>query len=328
MPKPIAFLIFLIVEIVLLPITLIGYVWWAVGVFPTNRRAGVSVTAYKPLLSRWMMHEAGTRADEASKRVLMALPGASPLAFQMLMGPTFLAMRLIGVELSLVKYPPARPSTPVTAISHRTEFLDKALLDHLDKVTQVVILGAGWDTRAYNLSPGAEVLVFEVDTAEMQSIKRKALQNAGIDTTYVTFVTADFNKEPWLETLKRYDFDPGSPTFFLWEGVIYYLEAEAVHATLDAISSQCAGGSAIAFDYYGSEYIIRNLAKVTRLSGEPLQFGVPTDPPARQQVVNLLEAHGLKLERFEPFGEESADSKPFGGLAVAVSVSKPANQVS
>jgi len=320
MPKPITFLIFVIIEIILLPITLIGYVWYAVGMFPSSRRTGVSATAYKPLLVRWMMHEAGTRADEASKRVLIALPGISPLVLQMMMGPTFLAMRLADVKLSLIKYPPARPSTLMTALNHRTEFFDKALLDHLDSVKQVVILGAGWDTRAYNLPPGAEVRVFEVDTAEMQPIKRKALQNAGIDTTHVTFATADFNKEPWLETLKQHDFDPGLPTFFLWEGIIYYLETEAVHATLNAINSQCAGGSAIAFDYYSSEFIMRDLAKTTRvIYGEPLQFGIPTDPPARQQVSNLLETHKLKLERYEPFGEESANKKPFGGLVVAVS---------
>jgi hypothetical protein len=41
-------------------------------------------------------------------------------------------------------------------------------------------------------------------------------------------------------------------------------------------------------------------------------------------VANFLAAHGLKLERYEPCGEESAgkkpSKKPFGGLVVAVSV--------
>jgi O-methyltransferase involved in polyketide biosynthesis len=135
-----------------------------------------------------------------------------------------------------------------------------------------------------------------------------------------------FRKEPWLDTLKRHDFDPDLPTFFLWEGVIYYLEPEAVYATLDAASSQGTDGSAIAFDYLSQEMIegrgslfVRYSIKVLQATGEPLLFGISTDPPARQQVATLLEAHRLTLERYEPFGEESANKKPFGGLVMAVS---------
>ncbi|MCG8346956.1 MAG: hypothetical protein MI924_04165 [Chloroflexales bacterium] len=45
----------------------------------------------------------------------------------------------------------------------------------------------------------------------------------------------------------------------------------------------------------------------------------PPNPPAREQVAKLLVAHGLKLERWEPFGEECANKKPFGGVVAAVS---------
>lgn len=55
--------------------------------------------------------------------------------------------------------------------------------------------------------------------------------------------------------------------------------------------------------------------------GEPVPFGIPTDPLAGGQVAKLVGAHGLTLERYEPFGKESANRKPFGGLAVAVSAS-------
>lgn len=288
----------------------------------------MSVVAFEPLLGRWMLHETGAREDEACKQVFISLPGISPLALQMMMGPSFLAVRLTDITPSFLTYPAVRPSTLTAMVTHRTEFFDKAVLDHLDKVKQVVIVGAGWDTRAYNVMKEAGVQVFEVDTVEMQRIKREAIQKAGIDTAHVTLVTADFNKESWLNSLKRHDFDPDLPTFFLWEEVIHYLEADAVDATVDAVSSQCAGGSAIAFDYLSREtvegtgsFVFSLTVKYLQAVGEPWLSGISTDSPAREQVANLLEAHGLRLERYEPFGEESANEKPFGGLVVAVSAS-------
>jgi hypothetical protein len=58
--------------------------------------------------------------------------------------------------------------------------------------------------------------------------------------------------------------------------------------------------------------------KLLAASGERWVFGISTDPLARDQVANLLGAQSLDLERYEPFGEESANVRPFGGLVVAV----------
>ena len=66
---------------------------------------------------------------------------------------------------------------------------------------------------------------------------------------------------------------------------------------------------------------LRFSIKLLQASGELWLFGISTDPPARQQVANLLEAHRLALERYEPFGEESANKKPLSGLVVSVSTS-------
>ncbi|MCG8346955.1 MAG: SAM-dependent methyltransferase [Chloroflexales bacterium] len=284
MRKIIATVVFIAIELLLLPISLIGYVWLAVKLILISRRTGMSATAYSPLFTRWMLHETGVRKDLACKRVLMSLPGISALNLHMLTGSTFLAARLSGLQPGFMNYPVTLPSTIMTMVNHRTAFFDKALLDHLDKVKQVVILGAGWDTRAYNMLKEDRVRVFEVDTAKTQRVKQTALQQAGIDTAHVTFVTADFNREPWLDSLKRYNFDPKQPAFFLWEGVIYYLEAEAVKATINAVSSQITSGSAIAFDYFCRELVagvgrltFRYGAKWSQAVGEPLQFGIPTE---------------------------------------------------
>jgi methyltransferase (TIGR00027 family) len=138
---------------------------------------------------------------------------------------------------STYDYPVYSSSSLFGALGHRTRFVDDVMRSYLDKVEQVVILGAGWDTRAYNLARQADVRAFEVDTVETQTQKRRALEKADIDSADVIFATADFNKESWLDALKRVEFDPDKPTFILWEGVTYYLEAEAVEAILQTVAT-------------------------------------------------------------------------------------------
>ncbi len=325
-----AVLLFIVIEVVLLPVTLLGAVWHWAKLMLTRRRLGSSSTAYEVLLVRWTLHATGAREDDACKRLLFALPAISPAALWLMTGPTLLAARLSGYRPPRLDYPPARPTMAVQIVPQRTDFFDRTLRDHAGAIRQLVILGAGWDTRAYNLPAyslpeGAGVSVFEVDTPEMVALKQAALQDAGIDAAHVTFVGVDFNEEPWLEGLERQGFDPALPSFFLWEGVVYYLDDEAVHATLAAIGS-LASGSIVAFDYASREMVegagslaFRMGKKSLEAIGEPLRFGISTRPPAREQVADLLAAHGLKLERYEAWGDESGDRLPLGGMVAAVS---------
>jgi methyltransferase (TIGR00027 family) len=320
-----AVLLFIAIELVLLPVTLLGAVWHWAKLTLTHRRMGSSSTASEVLLVRWILHTEGARQDDAARSLLLSLPAISPVALWMMTGPTLLAARLSGYRPPRMDYPPARPTMAVQIVPQRTDFFDRALRDHASTTRQLVILGAGWDTRAYNLPDGAGVSVFEVDTAEMVAVKRVALRDAGIEAAHVVFVGVDFNEEPWLDALEQHGFDPGLPTFFLWEGVVYYLEEEAVHATLETIGS-LASGSVVAFDYASREMVEGSGSLAFRMGkrsleaiGEPLRFGISTVPPARKQVADLLAAHGLELERYEAWGEESGDRMPFGGMVAAVS---------
>lgn len=90
----------------------------------------------------------------------------------------------------------------------RTQFFDEAINKHLPELEQVVILGAGFDTRAYSLLQGKTVKVFEVDQEATQSQKLVALEGASIEHAGVTFVAADFNTESWLDRLIEHGFDP------------------------------------------------------------------------------------------------------------------------
>lgn len=325
MPKARPYVVFAIIEIILLPVTIVGSILVMVDFVAKIRVARTSMTAYDPLFARWMLNAQGKRRDETCKQLFHALPGGSPKLINLMVGPILLAMRLTGVTSNMYDYPVYSSSSPWSAFGHRTRFFDDVVSSYLDKVEQVVILGAGWDTRAYSLVKQANVRVFEVDTVETQTQKLKSLEKANIDASDVAFATADFNKESWLDALEQVGFDPGKSTFILWEGVTYYLEAEAVEATLKTVEEQLVPGSAIAFDYVAEHIIEGNTSlsyrmgtMVVRLVGEPCTFGISTETPAKEQLAKFLEQNGLRLAEYEPTGEVEGGEQPHGGLAVAV----------
>lgn len=324
MPKPLAKIAFLVIEVALLPVTLVGLIWLLITLSRLRRRTGVSATAFLPLVFRWLLHATGARPDDAAQRLLRSFPGVPFLAFQLAGGPTLLAIRLTGFTLSNLQYPAPQPPTTSTYMAQRTAFHDSALHDQPASIQQIVILGAGWDVRAYNLPASSSVPVYEVDAAATQQLKRTAVQHAGLNTAPITYVAADFNRESWLAALKRSGFDPAVPTFVLWEGVTPFLEPAAIHATLEIIGRQLAGGSAISFDYVSQEglkprSLASHLATLIRGSAnEGWGFCIATNPPARDHVARLVGEHGLTLTRHECYGQEKVHNLPIGGLALAV----------
>lgn len=325
MPKPLATLIFIIIEIILLPITIVGLIVFAIGFYSKLGGTNISQTAYDPMFARWFLHVQGKREDKAAKQIWFALPGISRFSFGLAFGPTVWAMRVLGITINMYDYPVHKSRGIFEQFGHRTTFFDGAMLSYLDKAEQVVILGAGWDTRAYGLARREGVRVFEVDAVETQTQKRNSLEIAKIDSSHVIFVTADFNKESWLDTLLRVGFDPGKPTFILWEGVTLYLEAEAVEATLQTVATQLAKGSAIAFDYIGKHFIEDDKSLMMRYSraklekaGESWVFGINTEAPAEEHLIAFLEQNCLKLAEYEPIGKGDEKGRLDGGLVLAV----------
>jgi len=174
----------------LFPATLTGYVLY-IGKLIAGRRSGISTSAQGPLLARFAQHALGTREDEPASRLLSALRGVSPLGLRLLSGPMVLAHRLTGHVPRAFKYPFEGDVPERYEGSARTAFFDDAIARHLDTIQQLVILGAGFDTRLYRRPTGARGRSFEIDAPRTQAAKREALQKAGIDSTGVTFVAAE-----------------------------------------------------------------------------------------------------------------------------------------
>lgn len=166
----------------------------------------------------------------------------------------------------------------------RTRHFDAALLDGLRAgVTQVVILGAGYDSRAFRFADQLRgVRVFELDHPGTQARKLRMLKDANTEIPEnVTFVGIDFARQSFRNVLPRHGFRADAKTLFLWEGVSYYLRVEAVKDVLGFVAA-CPPGSSIVFDYalqsfvdgdtstYGGAAVARWLKKI----GEPFLFGL------------------------------------------------------
>jgi methyltransferase (TIGR00027 family) len=166
----------------------------------------------------------------------------------------------------------------------RCRYIDDCLKESLSSgAAQVVILGAGLDSRAYRIAECKNgVRVFEVDQPATQALKiEKVKRVLGALPGYVDYVPIDFNTEDFGNLLSA-GYDPGKKTFFIWEGVTYYLTAAAVDRTLAFVAGHSSPGSVIVFDYLHSSALaagkkrgeIVRMQRASRFTGEGLTFGI------------------------------------------------------
>ena len=308
--------------VVLFPVTLVGLVMW-IGKLLIARTPGVSTTAQGPLSARWTMHMLGVREDEAASRMLPKMPGVPWLGMRLASWPMVLAHRVTGFVPKTYRYPFEDDVTPGVEAAARVTFFDDDVDRFLPGIGQFVLLGAGFDTRPYRLAKDTTVRSFEVETPQTQAVKREMLGEAGIDTSMVGFVPADFETEDWFGKLVAAGYDIARPGLFLCEGVIIYLDREAVEDTLRKVAS-CAKGTLLAFDYYTSVSLDSNhmfwrfaLAS-TKAAGEPLKFGVDSSPPSRERLSELLRSCGLALLEQRTLGSETGTDRAWGGFAIAI----------
>jgi len=189
-------------------------------------------------------------------------------------------------------------------VNARTKHIDKLLQEAArDGLEQVVVLGAGFDSRAYRFQKRLpHVKFFEMDLPATIAHKRAMVEKIfGKAPASVAYVPIDFNSQPIDEALRAKGYNPDGKTFIIWEGVTYYITAEAVERTLRFISSQIAPGSTVVFDYipepaikgdYDKYPTVRRSAFRVALAGEPLISGLPEDEKA---VRGYISERGLEL---------------------------------
>jgi methyltransferase (TIGR00027 family) len=241
--------------------------------------------------------------------------------------PDWLAERLLGSEdLELIDRHPLShalenyqqasqdPQVAGTVLMMlvRTRYIDEKLERALrNGATQVVILGAGFDSRAYRFE---ELLrgkrVFEVDSRPTQARKRQRVEAVlGHAPENVVYVPIDFNTDKLGDVLREAGYRASEKTFFTWEGVSMYVAEEGVRQTLRAIATQSAPGSSLVMDYtsrgvldFMAKYPEFSFSRVLAAWGEQWVFGVPDG----QDKQFFAEAGLDATELFPVYSAESA----------------------
>ncbi len=236
--------------------------------------------------------------------LLRAIEEARPAATRILDDPfalTFLGP-LSRAGLALAPHTGDLVPGLATFVVCRHRLIDDALLAALARtdapIEQVVVLGAGYDARAWRFADElAGRPVFEVDFPATQARKERILRGRDLPPADVRRVPIDFQVDRLDDVLLRADFVPGRPTFFIWEGVSMYLRREAIVATLEALHALGGPGSVLAMDFWfllddpGLRAMLNRAgARLVSLVGEPITFALPPE-----EAPSLLARHGWQV---------------------------------
>lgn len=122
-------------------------------------------------------------------------------------------------------------------------------------VAQVVIVGAGLDTRAWRLDELAGARVLELDLPGTQDAKRLRLAGAPVRASEVRFVPVDLHRADLGWVLTDAGHLAGEPTLWVWEAVAMYLPPASVRATAEVLAARSAPGSRLAMTFVVPELV-------------------------------------------------------------------------
>ena len=159
-----------------------------------------------------------------------------------------------------------------TLLRHR--WMDLAFERAAGPLEQVLILGAGYDMRAFRLNFG-DAKVFEIDHPATGGRNARKVATLGRPDP-VHRISVDFSTENLAHALERAGFQKDRKSWFFWEGVSMYLPEAAVRSTLTVLSSWGCEG---VLDLYAplehpglGGFYRRTLPRVVELVGEPVDF--------------------------------------------------------
>jgi methyltransferase (TIGR00027 family) len=167
-------------------------------------------------------------------------------------------------------FPPMREMVKI-----RTRYFDDMLDRQLfSGCRQVVVLGAGLDTRAIRKSR-ADVTYFEIDDAATLSLKRDCFEEHGIHAN-VRFIGGNYVTDGLIALLGRSGFDPMLPTYIIWEGNTMYLPVQSGKAIMQQLRDHVRDFH-LSFDYLATAVITKSTGQVglTRMTEGFADMGAP-----------------------------------------------------
>lgn len=243
------------------------------------------------------MTEERTKAKSTAEGVAAVRAAGTYEKDPVLRNPDTMARQILGPKFKLFTGFPllrkimvrtVKKKLPGTYYFHiaRTKHIDAALVEALDGgAQQVVILGAGFDTRAFRFRDRlAGITTFEVDYPGTQAVKQqRAARLVAQHPGAVRFVPVDFNVDSVGDELAKAGYDKAKKTFFIWEGVSMYITAEANDQVFAFVHDNAPAGSGMIFEYVfqslvdgtSTHYGAVEGREYVAARGEPFIFGIP-----------------------------------------------------
>ena len=178
----------------------------------------------------------------------------------------------------------------------RTKYIDDKTIEIKNEVEQILLLGAGLDTRAYRLKGIGHINIFEIDLPNVQETKKRKLKNyLGEFPPNVTFIPIDFNNEKLEDKLNSSPYDITKPTLVIFEAVTQYLNKSAAEYVFKFISS-LANNSYFIFTYVIKDVIDRKSPAYNKImdwserKNSPFKYGI--DP---SEIKSLLAGYNIEM---------------------------------
>ena len=206
----IAGVVFVVLLVVLLPLMVLGAALVTYKQMVVSRRLGASQTAIRVINERWTMDWFGIRPDPASVQLASVLPNTSLPGLWLCLLPLWIKYKLSGTYFVYPRLPPPDGAEAIADIViARTLYFDRIIERVMPEVEQFVLLGAGYDTRAYGPLGRDGVACFELDQPSTQALKRSSLREAGIEVSHVTFVPGGLQPGRCVRETDRPGLRPG-----------------------------------------------------------------------------------------------------------------------
>ncbi|MFC9872016.1 SAM-dependent methyltransferase [Nocardia salmonicida] len=186
---------------------------------------------------------------------------------------------------------------------------------------QIVVLGAGLDTRAYRMGLPADVTVYELDLPELFAFKEPVLGAVGATSTAQRYVLPIDLSTDWAVPLCERGFRTDLPTYWIDEGSLPFLQPEDHLRAVATLTALSASGSRFGLSRFAVDPDAPPYAELRRLVAGDSDAPIPADAerPGQQWLVE----HGWRTrfrawdDMIVPLGRDVAVNDPEVGVVLA-----------
>jgi len=317
-------LTYILLQIILLPISLIGMMYANYKQQKNSKKAKISYTAGQVIQGQWILHYFNIRKDYNIIKFIKNFPAESHIGFYMMFSAAILANKLVNfIPKALIKNNLDDISS-YSFLFFRTKKIDQLVKDNIEKIEQFVILGAGFDLRSVKFN-NDNLIIFELDKKNTQKLKLDTLKKANISTKNISYIECDLNNNEWSNDLINNGFNKNKKTLFLFESVSCYLEEKIVNKVLSTINNISAKESIVIQDFYSTRFLhqdeflrVKKGKKLIKKFGENWSFTINMDNNVELELSMLLEKHNLTSQETYICGKNSTKSKnPFYAISLS-----------